>query len=81
MLSITPDWVTLIDLADSLQKDDNIPREVTIQLFEWFGHNLGQGKWKLDMPSIVKEIGKEVLSRSEVGSPYCGTNIWSCPLT
>lgn len=69
MLSMTPDWVTLTDLADSLANDDSIPREVSRQIFEWFGTNLGQGKWKLEVEEVVKEIGKAVLNGGKV-SPH-----------
>lgn len=66
LLSMSPDWVTLSELSDSLAKDDSIPHEVTEQIFEWFGSNLGQGKWKLEIPEVVSEIGKAILSASKV---------------
>ena len=66
MLSMSPDWVTLTDLANSLADDDGIPHEVTSQILEWFGTNLGQGKWKLELLDIVKEMGKAVLSQAKV---------------
>lgn len=63
---MTPDWISLKDLADSLANDDSIPREVTEQVFNWFGKNLGEGKWKLEVQDVVKEIGKAVLSEGKV---------------
>lgn len=63
---MSPDWVSLSGLSDSLSKDDAIPREVTEQVFDWFGRNLGQGKWKLEVSEIVKELGKATLSQGKV---------------
>jgi len=66
ILSFSPNSFPLEEIAASLEKDDNIPSEVTAQLVEWFGKKDAKGQWKLEMKDVAREIGKELLAGHKV---------------
>ncbi|KAJ7590906.1 sister chromatid cohesion protein Dcc1 [Mycena floridula] len=54
------DSVVVEQLTSALADDHEIPRAVSTQIMSWFGE-LSQGRWKTNLPSIMKEIGLGIL--------------------
>lgn len=62
LLSQTPLSFNLPDLAESLERDDGIPRSVIEQVATWFGQpTSGAETWELLLEQIAKEVGRELL--------------------
>jgi len=53
------------DLSSALYFDHEISRVVSTQIMSWFGE-IKEGKWKMDVNGVVKEIGLGILRRHRV---------------
>ncbi|PPQ98496.1 hypothetical protein CVT24_003987 [Panaeolus cyanescens] len=47
-------------ITSQLEEDHEVPRVVSTQVMGWFG-DIVDGKWKMDVDSVVKEIGLGIL--------------------
>ncbi|KAI5123696.1 hypothetical protein M0805_001723 [Coniferiporia weirii] len=64
--SFSPEAAPATDIAESLQYDHEIPRDVSLQVMAWFGDlspSIPDGKtWKMDMDRVVAQMGIGILS-------------------
>ena len=56
-------------LLTALADDHDVPRAVSEQIIAWFG-DTKDGKWKMDVLAIVKEIGHGILRNYRVRYVY-----------
>ena len=52
-------------LLSTLADDHEVSRAVSEQVMKWFGE-IKDGKWTMDVPSIVKEVGLGILRKHRV---------------
>jgi len=52
-------------LLSALADDHEVSRAVSEQVMKWFGE-IKDGKWAMDVPSIVKEVGLGILRNHRV---------------
>jgi sister chromatid cohesion protein DCC1 len=69
-LGQTNESASVIELASSLESDHEIQRDVVTQVMSWFGaievDNSGEERWKMDVRSVVRQIGLGVLRHYKV---------------
>ena len=53
------------ELVDTLADEHEIARQVSRQVMGWFGE-VSNGKWKMDVGSVVKEVGLGILRNHRV---------------
>ncbi|KAI0790829.1 sister chromatid cohesion protein Dcc1 [Abortiporus biennis] len=60
--SFPHDAASVADLTTAIEEGQDIRRQVTTQVMEWFGDISKEGgKWKMDVEGIVKEVGIGIL--------------------
>ncbi|KAG6857100.1 hypothetical protein H0H87_009661 [Tephrocybe sp. NHM501043] len=59
-LSLSHQSVSVEALSSSLADDHEVPRSISTQVMSWFG-NIKDGKWKMDVNTLLKEVGLGVL--------------------
>jgi len=64
--SMKHDAAPIEGLLTALADDHDVPRAVSEQIIAWFG-DTKDGKWKMDVLAIVKEIGHGILRNYRVG--------------
>ncbi|TDL26230.1 hypothetical protein BD410DRAFT_572988 [Rickenella mellea] len=65
-LSQSPDAASAVDLADALENDHEIRRDISMQVMSWFGELSSEAvksamKWKADIEAIVRQVGLGIL--------------------
>lgn len=63
--SMKHDATPIEDLLTTLADDHDVPRAVSEQIITWFG-DTKDGKWRMDILAIVKEIGHGILRNYRV---------------
>lgn len=64
-LSLSLDATHVERLSSTLADDHQIPRMVSTQIMAWFGE-ITEGKWKVDVESVMKEVGLGILRQHKV---------------
>ena len=65
VLSLSHDAVPVEKLAEALTDEHEVLPQVSSQIMSWFGE-LTEGKWKMDVDAVVKEVGLGILSNYKV---------------
>jgi sister chromatid cohesion protein DCC1 len=55
------------ELCSALADNHDVSRVVSTQIMSWFGE-IADGRWKIDVDSIVKEVGLSILRNHRVSS-------------
>jgi sister chromatid cohesion protein DCC1 len=71
-LSLPHDAAPVDELVSTLANDHEVAHDVTKQVLSWFGE-VDAGKWNMDVKSVVKEIGLNLLRRHRV-SQLCASH-------
>jgi sister chromatid cohesion protein DCC1 len=57
-------------VVDALAGEHEVPRGVSTQVLGWFGEvmreGVGGGRWKMDVQSVVREVGLGILRNYKV---------------
>jgi sister chromatid cohesion protein DCC1 len=70
-LSLSHDAASVEELTSTLADEHEIPRQISTQVMSWFGH-LHDGKWKMDVDGVMREIGLGILRQYKVAvALYC----------
>ena len=56
-------------LSAALAEGHEVSRAVSTQIMSWFGEII-DGKWKMDVNAIVREVGLGVLRNHKVTLPF-----------
>src|SRR5882672_6047407 len=58
------------EVVDALAGEHEVPRSVSTQVLGWFGEvvreGVGGGRWKMDVQSVVREVGLGILRNYKV---------------
>lgn len=73
LLNASTDASPASDIADALQYDHEVPREVSLQVMSWFGQLTQTADcasqpllWRVDVDNVVRQLGIGVLSTYRV---------------
>ncbi|KAG5648993.1 hypothetical protein DXG03_000342 [Asterophora parasitica] len=64
-LSLSYESASVERLSSSLADDHDVPRAISTQVISWFG-SIKDGKWKMDVNPLIKEVGLGVLRQHRV---------------
>jgi sister chromatid cohesion protein DCC1 len=56
------------DISSALANGHEVPRVVSAQVMSWFG-DIHQGKWKIDVDCVIREVGLGILRNHKVILP------------
>ena len=67
-LSQSRDAASVRELSQSLERDHEVKREVTLQVMRWFGEVDAENEsWNVDVEKVVRQVGLGVLRQYNVG--------------
>lgn len=69
-LNLAHEAAPVEDLISALADEHDIPREVSDQIMSWFGQ-VEEGTWKMDVNTVVAEIGLGIIRHYKVPPSYC----------
>jgi sister chromatid cohesion protein DCC1 len=64
-LSLSHHAAPVEELTSALADEHEIPRQISTQVMSWFG-DVREGKWKMDVDDVVKEVGLGILRNHKV---------------
>ena len=72
--SLSPDAAPLVDVADALRADHEVPFDVTKQVMSWFGtfeaSTISGETWTMNVDAVVRQLGIGILSEHRVRLCY-----------
>ena len=64
-------------LSQSLEREHEVKREVTLQVMRWFGEVDAENEsWNVDIDKVVRQVGLGILRQHKVGSARISQSIW-----
>ena len=68
-LSLSHDAASVIELSQTLEREHEVKREVTLQVMRWFGVvDTENESWSVDVEKVVRQVGLGVLRQHKVTS-------------
>jgi hypothetical protein len=70
-LSQAHDAASVSVLSQTLEREHEVKREVTLQVMRWFGEVDAENEsWNVDVEKVVRQVGLGVLRQHKVGPVY-----------
>jgi sister chromatid cohesion protein DCC1 len=68
-LSQVHDAASVSVLSQTLEREHEVKREVTLQVMRWFGEVDAENEsWNVDVEKVVRQVGLGVLRQHKVGN-------------